>query len=112
MANRETKKTVHDIIGSIEFRKFYDSILQSDPRKNEFLDAFKILQENCLQGNKIPHDRWPRKYTRKYGIKNLWRYPLRSGWRIVYTVLSQKDGFVVCILEAFSHQEYEKRFGY
>ena len=50
MANRETKKTVHDIIGSIEFRKFYDSILQSDPRKNEFLDAFKILQENCLQG--------------------------------------------------------------
>jgi hypothetical protein len=37
---------------------------------------------------------------------------MRSGLRIVYTISSQKGGFVVCILEVFSHQEYEKRFGY
>ncbi len=106
------KKRASDVIGSIEFRRFYDSIAQDDPKKKEFLDAFKILKEDCLRGNKIPHDRWPLTYARKYGIKNLWRYPLRSGWRIVYTISSQKRGFVVCILEVFSHQEYEKRFGY
>ena len=106
------KKRANDVIGSIEFRRFYDSIAQDDPKKKEFLDAFKILKEDCLRGNKIPHDRWPLTYARKYGIKNLWRYPLRSGWRMVYTISSQKEGFVVCILEVFSHQEYEKRFGF
>ena len=106
------KKKAKDVIGSIEFRKFLDQIPQNDPRKKEFLEAFKILKEDCLRGNKIPHDRWPAIYVRKYRIKNLWRYPLRSGWRLVYTILGQKDGFLICILEAFSHQEYEKRFGY
>lgn len=105
-------KKANDVIGSTEFRKFYDSIVQDDPRKKELLDVFKILKEDCLRGNKIPHNRWPLTYIRKYGIKNLWRYPMRSGWRIVYTILSQKESFVVCILEVFSHQEYEKRFGY
>ena len=107
-----TKKKAIDVIGSIEFRKFFDQIPQDDPRKKEFLEAFKFLKEDCAGGNKIWHDQWPAIYVRKYKIKNLWRYPLRSGWRLVYTILSQKEGFVVCVLEAFSHQEYEKRFGY
>ena len=107
-----SKKKADDVIGSIEFRKFFDQIPQNDRRKKEFRDEFKILKEDCLHGNKIPHDRWPTIYVRKYRIKNLWRYPLQSGWRLVYVVLSQKDGFVVCILEAYSHQEYKKRFGY
>ncbi len=106
------KNKVSDVIGSTEFRKFFDQIPQNDPKKKEFHDAFKILKEDCLQGNKIPHDRWPVSYVRKYRIRNLWRYKLRSGWRLVYTILSHKEGFLVCILEAFSHQEYEKRFGY
>ena len=107
-----TKKKAIDVIGSIEFRKFFDQIPQYDPRKKEFLEIFKFLKEDCSRGNKIPHDRWPAIYIRKYRIKNLWRYPLRSGWRLMYTILSQKDGFLVCVLEAFSHQEYDKRFGY
>jgi hypothetical protein len=49
---------------------------------------------------------------KKYKIKNLWRLPLRSGWRLVYTIIGEKDGFVVCIIEAFSHKDYEKRFDY
>ena len=106
------KKKENDVIGSIEFKKFFDRIPQNDPRKKEFYEIFKILKEDCLQGDKIPHDRWPALYISKYRIKNLWRYTLRSGWRIIYTVLSQKDGFIVCILEAFSHKDYEKRFGY
>ncbi len=105
-------KKANDVVGSTEFKKFFDGMPQDDPRKKEFYDAFKILKEDCLRGNKISHDRWPSTYVRKYKIKNLMRYPLRSGWRITYTILGQKDGFVVCILEAFSHQEYEKRFGY
>jgi hypothetical protein len=101
-----------DVIGSTIFRKFFDKIPQNDSRKKELYETFKILRQDCLRGDKIPHNLWPLVYVKKYRIKNLWRYPLRSGWRLVYTILGQKDGFVVCILEAFSHQEYDKRFGY
>ncbi|MDE1818754.1 MAG: hypothetical protein KGI19_09145 [Thaumarchaeota archaeon] len=48
------KKTI-DAICSIEFRKFLDQIPQNDPRKMEFLEAFKILKKDCLRGNKISH---------------------------------------------------------
>lgn len=51
------KKKANDVIGSVEFRKFFDQIPQNDPRRKEFLEAFKILKEDCLRGNKIPHDR-------------------------------------------------------
>ncbi|MDE1763715.1 MAG: hypothetical protein KGH88_05675 [Thaumarchaeota archaeon] len=105
------RKQATNVIGSIEFRRFYDSIYENDLKK-EFSDAFKILKEDCLRGNKIPHSHWPSTYVRKYGIRNLWIYPMRSGWRITYTILQQEGGIVVCILEAFSHREYEKRFGY
>jgi len=37
---------INDVIGSIEFRKFFDKIPQTDPRKKELCDAFKILKEN------------------------------------------------------------------
>lgn len=107
-----TKKRADDVIGSVDFRKFYDGIPNEDPKKKEFLATFNLLKEDCLVGNKIPRDLWPTYYIKKYGIRNLWRCPLRSGWRITYTIINQKDGFVVCILEALSHQEYEKRFGY
>jgi len=50
-------KKINDVIGSIEFRKFFDHIPQNDPMKKEFLEVFKILKEDCLRGNKIPHDR-------------------------------------------------------
>lgn len=105
-------KKVNDVIGSVGFRNFLDQIPQNDPMKKEFLDAFKTLKEDCLRGDKIPHNRWPQIYIRKYKVNNLWRYPLRSGWRLVYTIFGQKNGFIVCVLEAFSHQEYEKRFSY
>lgn len=39
-----TKKKANDVIGSIEFRKFFVRIPQNDPRKKEFLEALKILK--------------------------------------------------------------------
>lgn len=105
-------KRVKDVIGTKEFRKFFNQILENESRKRELRDAFKTLRENCLIGDKITHNLWPQSYIKKYKIKNLWRFPLHSGWRLVYTIIGEKDGFVVCIIEALPHKEYEKRFGY
>ncbi len=100
------------LTGTREFKRFFDHLPPGEPIKKELLDAIKILQENYLQGNKITHDLWPQKYVKKYGITNLWRLRLDSGWRLMYTIFDEKDGFVICIFEALPHGKYEKRFDY
>lgn len=41
---------------------------------------------------------------------NLWKYNLSRSWRLVYTIARDGD-IVVVVLEWFSHEEYERRFG-
>lgn len=105
-------KTAHRVVGTIEFTKFLDKMPESEPRKKELHNILKVLKENYLSGNKIPHKQWPQTYIKKYKIKNLWRFEMKSGWRLVYTIIAEKDVLAVCIIEAFSHAEYEKRFSY
>jgi len=108
----EKQKSVKDVGGTDEFREFFNSLSEKDLLKKEIRDARIILKEDCKRGKKIPHDRWPELY-KKLRIKNLWWYRLGSGSRLVYTILSDPDGFLVSILEAFrTHQDYEERFGY
>lgn len=90
------KKKANDVIGSIEFGQFLDKISHNDPSKKEFLEAFKILKEDCLRGNKISHDRWPAIYVRKYRIKNLGdiHYSQAGGLYIQYWVRKTDLSFV------------------
>jgi mRNA-degrading endonuclease RelE of RelBE toxin-antitoxin system len=105
-------KKAKDVIGTREFRKFFSQLHENEPRKKELLDTIKILQENYLRGNNMPHNLWPQIYVKKYGMTNLWRFPLHSGWRLIYTIKGKDGEFIICIIEALSHHEYEKRFGY
>jgi hypothetical protein len=105
-------KPADSVNGTIEFTKFFEKIPESEPRKSELHDIFKTLKENYSSGNKIPHKQWPYEYIKKYNIKNLWRFEMRKGWRLTYTIIAQKDRISVCIIEVFSHDDYEKRFQY
>lgn len=105
-------KQAKSVVGTAEFSKFLEKLPENEPRRKELSDIFKILKENCLRGSKIPHKQWPQTYIKKYQIKNLWRLEMRSGWRLIYTILLEKDEIVVCVIEVFSHDEYEKRFRY
>jgi mRNA-degrading endonuclease RelE of RelBE toxin-antitoxin system len=70
------------------------------------------LVENHEAGQKIQRKLWPRYYTQKYGINNLWRIRLDDYWRMIYTVIGEKVRIVAVILEVLDHREYNKRFGY
>lgn len=105
-------KIADSINGTTEFVKFFDKISNSDPRKKELDSIFKTLKENCLCGNKIPHKQWPQEYIKKYNVKNLWRFEMKSGWRLIYTIISENGKISVCVIEVFSHDDYEKRFSY
>ena len=109
MPNRQAR----DVTGSPEFAEYFSSLPVNDPFRTELQEAFVILLEDPTRGEKIQRNLWPEIYVQQYGINNLWRFPLREGARLVYTILGDSDGITVSILEAFTtHQEYDERFGY
>jgi len=70
------------------------------------------LQVNPCCGIKIMRNLWPKEYSKKYGITNLWKYDLPNGWRLIYTIEADEIMIVNIILEWFDHKRYEKRFKY
>jgi len=63
-------------------------------------------------GDRIEKMKFPKYYVLKYGINNLYKYNLDGANRLVYTLVADKSGIAVVVLEILSHKEYEKRFGY
>lgn len=98
--------------GAPDFMRFYNSLDKKSKEYREIEDVLDMLKEDCSRGDKIPRDRWPKKYVREHQIQTLFRYRLRSGWRLIYTVYGTRDEKACTILEVFDHSEYEKRFGY
>ncbi len=98
--------------GASKFIKLLNSLDKKSEKYNEINGVLDLLKHDYLLGDKVPRDRWPKKYIKEYGIHTLFRYKLKSGWRLVYTVYGTKQEKVCTVLEAFDHKEYEKRFGY
>ena len=98
--------------GAPVFIEFFNSLDKKSERYKEINEALDLLKKDYSRGDKIPKDRWPRKYIKEHQIPTLFRLKLRSGWRLIYTVYGTKFEKVCTILEAFDHKEYEKRFGY
>jgi hypothetical protein len=74
--------------------------------------ALDTLKDNPLAGDKVQKSLWPKKYVKQYKINNLFRYPLAEGYRLTYTIVSDKESTTSVILEALDHEEYDERFGY
>ena len=74
--------------------------------------AIDDLENNAFCGVQVHKKLIPKIYFDKYGIDNLWKYDLPSGWRLIYSVAKEKIFVVSLILEWMDHKTYEKRFGY
>lgn len=105
------KKNVR-VSGTEEFVEFFKALHPSDELRKSIEEAMDSLQADHLIGNKIEKKLWPKKYVRKYGINNLFRYRLSSGYRMIYTVLGDSTQITCVMLEVLSHKEYDKLFGY
>ncbi len=51
-------------------------------------------------------------HKKKYRIRNLFKYDLPAGWRLLYSVKQEGIEVIAIILEWMRHKEYEKRFKY
>ena len=103
--------------------RFADEVLQrsfeqlsdgnsEEKEVREWLEqAFVNIEKNAFCGIQIPKRLILKEYLDK-GIKNLWKYDLPRGWRLMYSIVNEEVIVVSIILEWFDHKEYERRFNY
>jgi mRNA-degrading endonuclease RelE of RelBE toxin-antitoxin system len=74
--------------------------------------AFDQLQIDPYCGIHIPKKLIPPAYFKKYQPKNLWKYDLSGGWRLLYFIVNDEDETIVVIIDWMTHKEYERLFNY
>jgi len=96
--------------------KAFHELKEGDSEERELrrwiLRAFEDIEKNAFCGVHVPKKQIPRVYIKKYRIRNLWKYDLPRGWRLMYSIVGNKAIIISIILEWLSHKEYERRFGY
>ncbi len=98
---------------SDELENSFNSLPEDDFIKKSIIKAIKDLRQNAFAGIHVPKRLIPREYVRKWGIKNLWKYDMPKGWRLLYTITADDEvELISAILEWFGHKEYERRFRY
>ena len=73
--------------------------------------AIDNIEQNAFCGIQLPKRLIPETYTKK-GIKNLWKYDLPRGWRLMYSIVNEELVVVSIVLEWFDHKDYERKFKY
>lgn len=98
---------------SEKLEKSYNSLSNEDPIKKSIIRAVKDLKQNAFSGIQIPKRLFPKEYVVNYNIKNLWKYDLPKGWRLLYTVTSDNEvELISAILDWFDHKNYNRLFRY
>ena len=91
----------------------YNSLDKSSELKKWIDRAKEDIKKNAFCGIPIPKKLIPKIYVQKYNIRNLWKYDLPDGWRLVYSITTpSKVEILSIILEWFDHPNYERRFRY
>ena len=98
--------------GAPEFMEYYNSLDKTSDHFKELDGILDLLKQNPILGDSIRRELWPQKYITEHGIHCLFRIKMTDGWRLTYTISGTKKEKIVTVLEAFSHKDYEKRFGY
>jgi Txe/YoeB family toxin of Txe-Axe toxin-antitoxin module len=98
---------------SEELEKEFESLSENEHIKKAIIRAIEDLKQNAFWGIQIPKKLIPNEYIQKYQVKNLWKYDLPMGWRLIYTITVEDEiNIISAILEWFDHKDYEKRFRY
>jgi len=91
----------------------FNYLPEDDWLKKALKKAIEDLKENVFCGENISKKLIPKYYKDKYGLDNLWWYPLSNGWRLVYSIMTPSNlEILAAIIEYFDHKNYSRRFGY
>jgi hypothetical protein len=96
-------------------RQAYRALQEGDDADRTLYRAisstFDNLEADAFSGVRIPKRIIPKHYLYK-DIRNLWKYDLPKGWRLICSVISGDRIVLSLIIEWFDHTNYERRFGY
>lgn len=99
-----------------KIRQAFENLAKGNSEERQLygwlLRAFEDIEKNAFCGIQIPTRLIPKTYSKKYGIKNIWKYNLPSAWRLLYSVDNNRIVVVTIILEWMDHKNYERRFNY
>jgi Txe/YoeB family toxin of Txe-Axe toxin-antitoxin module len=97
----------------LNIEKSFFELDKEDEIKKHIQRAINDIKQNAFCGIQIPKRLIPEEYKKKYEIKNLWKYDLPQGWRLIYSIITPtKAEIISLILNWFPHKEYERRFNY
>ena len=106
----EAYKKLSQIVG---YQKEKDR-LNSDEIKlwNGIQRALDLVADNPFYGENAKKDQIPKYYREKYEVDAIFIVDLPLYWRMIYTLESDKVEIVAFVLDIYSHDEYNKRFGF
>ena len=106
-------KSSEVIFANNKLENSFNKLKDNDEIKKYLIRAIKDIQLNAYCGVPISKRLFPKEYTKKYKITNLWKYDLPDGWRLIYSITTpNKVEILSVILEWFNHKDYERRFRY
>lgn len=74
----------------------------------ELKRVMKELESDAYAGKRIQKRLIPRQWK----TKNLWKYNLPEGWRLLYSISAEQVVIYCIILGWMDHKRYERRFKY
>ena len=94
------------------FHKLENGDYQEKELAKFLAQAFENLEENAFCGVQIRKKLIPKEYITKFDIRNLWKYDLPRGWRLLYSIIGSEVIVISLVLEWMNHKDYEKRLRY
>ncbi len=99
--------------GTFEFGSLFNSLNKNSPLYKELDAILEVLSENPKMGELIEFKRIPKVLKKKYpDLDNLLRVKVNKDWRLLYTLRGFPNNKSVWVIDAMSHKEYDKLFGY
>ena len=99
-----------------ELKKAFYSLEKGDKDTQQMFrimnQAIDNIEQNAFCGVQVPKKLIPKDYIIKYQIRNLWKYDLPRGWRLLYSVARDEIVVVSLILDWMDHKQYERKFKY
>lgn len=101
------------VFANDRIEKEFNKLDKNDEIRKYIKRAIEDIKQNAFCGIPIPKRLIPKEYIQKYNVRNLWKYDMLDGWRLIYTITTpNKIEILSVILEWFDHPEYERKFHY
>ena len=74
--------------------------------------VINVLKVDPDYGIHISKNLMPKQLIQDYQINNLWKINLPNGWRLLYTLSTNRLEIIALLLDFLDHKKYDKLFGY